>query len=99
MTRGHFHRDASKAILAGIFLLIFFSIQITNIVVILYVLNWLVGNSKEGWHWRKSDWLLLLIVSPWLLEIISILYSTQKIVGLHQVEKRLVLLVIPFITI
>ena len=88
MTRELFHRNASQAILAGIFLLIFFSIPITNILVILYVLNWLAGNSLKTWSWQKRDWLVLLIISPWILELVSVLYSTDMVNGLHQVVKR-----------
>ena len=99
MTRELFHRNASQAILAGIFLLIFFSIPITNILVILYVLNWLAGNSLKTWSWQKRDWLVLLIISPWILELVSVLYSTDMVNGLHQVEKRIALLAIPIITL
>ncbi len=99
MTRALFHQNSSKAILAGIFLFIFFSIPITNILIILYVLNWLAGNSLKIWSWQKRDWLLLLIISPWILELLSVLYSTHMVIGLHQVEKRLTLLVIPIITL
>ncbi len=99
MTRELFHRNASKAILAGIFLLMFFSIRITNILIILYVVNWLVSNSLKAWSWQKRDWLLLLIISPWILELVSVLYSTHMVIGLHQVEKRLVLIAIPIITL
>ncbi len=99
MTRELFHRNASKAILTGIFLLLFFSIPITSILIILYVLNWLVGNSKAAWRSQKRDWLLLLIISPWILELVSVLYSTHMVIGLHQVEKRLALLAVPIITL
>jgi len=99
MRRAIFHRNASKVILAGIFLLIFFSIRITNILVILYVINWLAGNSLKACEWRKTDWLLLLIISPWILELVSVLYSTHMEIGLHQVEKRLTLIAVPFITL
>jgi O-antigen ligase len=99
MTRALFHQNASKAILIGIFFLIFFSIPITNILIGLYVLNWLAGNSLKSWSWQKRDWLLLLIISPWMLELLSVLYSTHMEIGLHQVEKRLVLIIIPIITL
>lgn len=99
MTRELFHQNTSKVILAGIFSLLFFSIRITNILIILYVLNWLVGNSLKAWSWQKRDWLLLLIISPWILELVSVLYSTHMVVGLHQVEKRLALLAVPIITL
>lgn len=99
MTRELFHQNASKAILAGIFLLIFFSIRITNIFIILYIINWLAGISLKAWSWQKRDWLLLLIISPWILELVSVLYSTHMVIGLHQVEKRLALLVVPVITL
>ena len=99
MRRELFHRNASKAILAGIFLLMFFSIRITNILIFLYIVNWLVGNSLKAWSWQKRDWLLLLILSPWILELVSVLYSTHMVIGLHQVEKRLALLAVPFITL
>lgn len=99
MTRELFHQNTSKVILAGIFLLLFFSIRITNILIILYVVNWLAGYSLKAWSWQKRDWLLLLIISPWILELVSILYSTNMVIGLHQVEKRLVLLAVPIITL
>jgi O-antigen ligase len=99
MTRELFHQNISKAILAGIFLLIFFSIRITNIFIILYLVNWLVGNTMKTWSWQKQDWLLLLIISPWILDLISILYSTHMVIGLHQVEKRFALIAIPIITL
>ena len=99
MRKELFHRNASKAILAGIFVLIFFSIRVTNILVILYVINWLAGNSRKTWSWQKRDWLLLLIISPWILELVSVLYSTHMVIGLHQIEKRLALLVVPIITL
>jgi O-antigen ligase len=99
MRKTLFHLNASKAILAGIFLLMFFSIRITNILIILYVVNWLAGNSLKAWRWQKGDWLVLLIISPWILEIVSILYSTHIVIGLHQVEKRLALIAIPIITL
>lgn len=99
MRRMRLYYNASKFILAGIFLLTFFSIRITNILIILYVFNWLLGNSYKAWSWQKRDWLLLLIISPWILELVSVLYSTHMVIGLHQVEKRLALLVIPVITL
>ena len=99
MTRELFHRKASEIILGGIFLLIFFSIRIANILIILFVINWLAGNSWKTWSWQKRDWLLLLIISPWILELVSVLYSTHMVIGLHQVEKRLALLAVPFITL
>lgn len=76
----------------------FFSIRITNILIILYVVNWLVAKPFKFWSWQKSDWLLLLVISPWLLEIISVLYSTHTLIGLHQVEKRVALLFVPIVT-
>ncbi|MEQ9412677.1 MAG: hypothetical protein RIF39_02530 [Cyclobacteriaceae bacterium] len=99
MRRELFHRNASRAIVAGIFLLFFFSIRITNILIIIYVVNWILGNSFKEWHWQKRDWLILLIVSPWILEVVSVFYSTHITLGLHQVEKRLALFVIPIITL
>ncbi len=99
MRKELFHRKASEVILAGIFLLIFFSIRITNILIILYIINWLVSNSLKPWSWQKKDWMILLFVSPWLFELVSVLYSTHLINGLHQVEKRLALLVIPIVTL
>jgi len=99
MRKELFHHRASEAILAGIFLLMFFSIRFTNILIVLYVINWLAGTSLKAWKWKKNDWLLLLIISPWVLELVSALYSTHMITGLHQVEKRLTLLAIPIITL
>lgn len=99
MKKELFHRKASEAILSGIFLLMFFSIRITNIFIILYIFNWLVGNSLKAWSWQKKDWLVLFIISPWILELISILYSTHMVIGLHQVEKRLALFAVPIITL
>jgi len=93
-----FHSKASSAILAGIFLSIFFSIRLTNGLIILYIINWISGASFKSWTWQKQDWMLLLVVSPWILELVSVLYSSDMINGLHQVEKRLTLLVIPIIT-
>ena len=99
MRRELFHHNASKVILGGIFLLIFFSIPITNILILLYAINWVVGNPWRSWSWQSRDWLLLLIVSPWILEWVSVLYSTHWEEGLHQIEKRLVLFLIPVITL
>jgi O-antigen ligase len=99
MSREIFHRNASKTILAGIFLFVFFSIRITNILIILYVVNWLAGCSLKTWSLQKRDWLVLLIISPWILEMISLLYSSNMKIGLHEVEKRLALLAIPFVTL
>ncbi len=99
MKREHFHTNASRAILAGIFLLIFFSIRMANILIILYAFNWLAGNSLKAWRWQKRDWLVLLIISPWILELVSVFYSTDMVMGLHQVEKRLALFAIPIITL
>ena len=93
MRRDLFHRNTSRALLAGIFLLIFFSIRITNILIILYVVNWLVGKSWKDFTWQSKDWLLLLVISPWILDLVSVLYSTHIINGLHQLEKRLALCV------
>lgn len=99
MKKELFHHKASEAILAGIFLLMFFSIRVTNVLIILYVINWLAANPLKTWSWQKKDWLVLLIISPWILELVSILYSTHMVIGLHQVEKRLALLAIPIITL
>src|SRR6478609_1528449 len=99
MTREFFHDKASKGILVGIFLLIFFSIRAANILIVLYVINWLAGNSWKTWSWKKRDWLLLLVIAPWLLELVSVFYSTHIVVGLHQVEKRLALVVVPIMTL
>lgn len=99
MTKELFHRKASESILFGILLLMFFSIRLTNILIILYVINWFVARSWRAFTWQSKDWLLLLFISPWLLELVSVLYSAQMVNGLHQVEKRLALLVIPFITL
>lgn len=99
MRKELFHRKASEAILAGIFLLMFFSVRITNIFIILYVINWLAGTSINALNWQKRDCLVLLIISPWILELVSVLYSTNMVIGLHQVEKRLALLAIPIVTL
>lgn len=99
MRKELFHRKASEAILAGIFLLMFFSIRITNILIILYVANWLASNFLKAWSWQKKDLMILLIVSPWLLELVSVLYSTHTNIALHQIEKRLTLLIIPIVTL
>jgi O-antigen ligase len=99
MDRERFHHRASWIIIAGIFILVFFSIRLTNFLIILYVINWVAGSSKATWRWQTRDWLLLLIISPWLLEIASVLYSSNVMDGLHQVEKRLVLIAIPVITL
>jgi O-antigen ligase len=99
MDRRQFHFRASLAILAGVFFFVFFSIRITNIFIIAYVFNWLLGNSREGWRWqKKGDWLLLLVISPWMLELVSVLYSTDMKDGLHEVEKRLALIALPVVT-
>jgi O-antigen ligase len=99
MRRERFHYNASKAILAGIFLFMFFSIRFTNALIILYVVNWIASNPLKSWSWQKNDWMMLLVISPWILELISILYSTNIITGIHQVEKRLALLAIPIVTL
>lgn len=99
MRREHFHAKVSIAILVGIFSIMFFSIRLTNALIILYVLNWLASNPLKAWSWQKMDWLMLLVISPWVLELVSVLYSANIITGIHQVEKRLTLLAIPIITI
>lgn len=99
MKRELFHQTASKAILVGIFLVAFFSIRITNLLLILYIVNWLAGSTPIAWRWQKRDWLVLLVISPWLMELVSVLYSSHMVVGLHQVEKRLALLAIPIVTL
>lgn len=99
MRKDFFHRTASEAILVGIFSCMFFSIRFTNLLIILYVVNWLIGSSWKAFTWQSKDWLLLLVVSPWILELLSVLYSTHMLNGLHQVEKRLALFAIPVITL
>lgn len=99
MGRESFHYNASKTILAGIFLFMFFSIRFTNALIILYVVNWIASNPLKSWSWQKNDWMMLLVISPWVLEMISVLYSTNIITGIHQVEKRLALLAIPIVTL
>lgn|GEM_PF-6089481 len=81
-------------IFVGILFSLFYSIRITNLLIILYTTNWL--SSRTIWKTNAKDWLALLVISPWLFELISLLYTNDVFEGMKQIEKKIALFLFPF---
>lgn len=82
-----------SVIFIGILFSFFYSIRITNLLVILYAAYWL---SVRAWSYNVRVWLAILVISPWLFEVVSLLYSNDVQEGLKQIEKRIALFLFPF---
>src|SRR5260221_3392691 len=87
----------SDILLAGIVFSFLFSMRLANGFIILYAFNWLIGNNQKTWNLQKTDWVVLLLMLPWLWEAGSLLYTTDIHEGLKQLEKKIPLTIFPFI--
>ena len=75
-----------------------YSIKINNIAIVLMVLNWIVeGNFAAKFAALRSNILFWLFAAFYTLHAIALVYTADLNEGLFQLEKKLPLLIFPFI--
>lgn len=76
------------------------SVAITNIIVALITINWLIiGDFKKNFFELKNNKIIIAIVSFILLYFIGLLWTSDIEWGLHMIKKELKLLLIPIFMI
>lgn len=86
----------SYLLIATLFAL-FYSIPLTNGLFIAFVVVNIAIQFRSGWKRTEAGWLALLLAAPWLFEWISLCYTDDFPEGIKQVEKRLALILLPFV--
>ena len=82
--------------------IVFFSKAISNIFLGIIVLLFIFGlkSKKNSLSLNRKNWIIyLLIVTPFLLTLLSVFYSSNYIIGLKSIKMRIPILFLPFIII
>jgi O-antigen ligase len=90
------NEEASFWLLALVIICYPFSIKICNAAIILFSIHWLVWLIAEPRLFRwQNRWYITLLILPYLLLAISLVYSSNISRGLYVLEKKIPLLLFP----
>ena len=98
-SRKIFQQKCNDILLVMIIISVPISIKLSNYITFILAFNWLIYviSFKEEKLLAKNRNSVLINIAPFLFCVLSLLYSTQVRVGLHNIEKLLPLLAFPVI--